>query len=127
MKHDEYNLQKKIYNQRVSKEAFDQALKEVIIETINFPDNEIEVSDDKLNVFLIVGINGVGKTTTISKVANLYKHMNLELVAADTFRAGAIDQLAEWANRLDLPITKTHQGHAPSAVIYQAMRTYLIA
>ena len=117
------NLQKKIYNQRVSKDAFDKALKEVIIETIKFPNNQLELEDDKLNVFLIVGINGVGKTTTISKITNLYKHKNLELVAADTFRAGAIDQLSEWASRLEVPITKTHQGHAPSAVIYQAMES----
>ncbi len=116
-------LKNKIYNQRVSKDNFDKALREVIDSIVKFSDNQLELEEDALNVFLIVGINGVGKTTTISKVANIYKHENLELVAADTFRAGAINQLNEWATRLDIPITKTHQGHSPSAVIYEAIES----
>lgn len=117
-------IEDRIYNQRVSKEKFEECLHEVIKETVQFAeDNELRVEDDKLNIFLIVGINGVGKTTTISKLANRYKNHNLELVAADTFRAGAIDQLNEWAKRLDVPITKTHQGHAPSAVIYDGLES----
>ncbi|MGL5021312.1 MAG: signal recognition particle-docking protein FtsY [Mycoplasmatales bacterium] len=117
-------LEDKIYNKRVKKETFDEALFEVISELIDLEDeNELVVEKDVLNVFLIVGINGVGKTTTISKLANKFKNYNLELVAADTFRAGAVEQLNLWATKLNIPITKTHQGHAPSAVIFQGMES----
>jgi fused signal recognition particle receptor len=117
-------LEDKIYNQRVSKDTFNKALYEVITDLVDFEmDNQLVVEPNHLNVFLIVGINGVGKTTTISKLANKYKNYNLELVAADTFRAGAVEQLNLWAQKLNVPITKTHQGHAPSAVIYQGMES----
>ncbi len=117
-------IETKILNERANKDTFQTALFEAIKEFANFrEDNELYLEKDKLNVLLIVGINGVGKTTSISKLANLNKDKNLELVAADTFRAGAIDQLNEWAKRLEVPITKTHQGHAPSAVIFQGMES----
>lgn len=115
-------IENKIYNERATKETFHKTLYEVIKETVNFKEeNNLELDPAMLNILLIVGINGVGKTTTISKLANYYQDFNLELVAADTFRAGAIDQLNEWAKRLDVPITKTHDGHAPSAVIYDGI------
>lgn len=115
-------IENRIYNKRVSKDTFQTTLYEVIKETVHFQENnELKLDKDMLNILLVVGINGVGKTTTISKLANTYADYNLELVAADTFRAGAIDQLNEWAKRLDVPITKTHQGHAPSAVIYDGL------
>ncbi len=115
-------IEDKIYNERVSKETFQKALYEVIKSTVKFQENNtLELNPELLNILLIVGINGVGKTTTISKIANYYNDYNLELVAADTFRAGAIAQLDEWAKRLSVPITKTHQGHAPSAVIYDGL------
>lgn len=114
-------LEERIYNQRVSVEKFNIAFKEVIKEIIKDDPEELKVVDDTLNIFFIVGINGVGKTTTISKLANKFKNYNTELVAGDTFRAGAIDQLSHWANVVDLPIVKTHQGHAPSAVMYDAI------
>ncbi len=117
-------IEKQILNQRANQETFNTALFDAIKQFANFKeDNKLTLSEDKLDILLIVGINGVGKTTTISKLANMYKSSNLELVAADTFRAGAIDQLNTWAERLDVPITKTHQGHAPSAVIYQGMES----
>ena len=117
-------IEKKIYNKHVNKETFNEAMYEVIINVVKFKeDNELKLEKDRLNILLIVGINGVGKTTTISKLANKYKSLNLELVAADTFRAGAIKQLNEWATRLNVPITKTHQGHTPSAVIYDGIES----
>ncbi len=115
-------IENRIYNKRVSKDTFQTTLYEVIKETVHFQENnDLILDQDMLNILLVVGINGVGKTTTISKLANTYSDYNLELVAADTFRAGAIDQLNEWAKRLNVPITKTHQGHAPSAVIYDGL------
>ena len=74
-------------------------------------------------VELIVGVNGAGKTTTISKLAQKYKEENRSVLlgAGDTFRAAAIEQLTLWANKLDIPIVATKQGHDSSAVAYDAI------
>ena len=74
-------------------------------------------------VEMIIGVNGAGKTTTIAKLANRYKKEgeSVILAAADTFRAAAIEQLSRWAQRLDIPIVATKQGHDPSAVVYDAV------
>ncbi len=74
---------------------------------------------------LIVGVNGAGKTTTISKLAARYlnEDKTVLLGAADTFRAAAIEQLTLWANRLNIPIVATKQGHDPSAVAYDAIES----
>ncbi len=114
-------LEKKIFNSRVNKKNFDEALQEVIVKVVSVKEEELKVEDEGINVWLVIGVNGVGKTTSIAKLVNMYSSENPLLVAADTFRAGAIDQLNEWANRLEMDIVKTHQGHAPSAVVYQAM------
>jgi fused signal recognition particle receptor len=72
---------------------------------------------------LIIGVNGAGKTTTIAKLANMYKKSGKSVVlgAGDTFRAAAIEQLATWADKLDVPIIKTKHGHDPSAVAYDTI------
>ncbi len=72
---------------------------------------------------LIIGVNGAGKTTTIAKLANMYKENDKTVLlgAGDTFRAAAIEQLTKWANKLDVPIIKTKQGHDPSAVAYDTI------
>ena len=72
---------------------------------------------------LIIGVNGAGKTTTIAKLANKYKKENKKVIlaAGDTFRAAAIEQLTKWAQKLDIPIIATKQGHDPSAVAYDAI------
>lgn len=116
-------LEKKILNQRINKENFNEAIFEVITETVNLEqNNEFILNPEELNVVLIMGVNGVGKTTTISKLMNKYKtEYNLEVVAADTFRAGAIEQLDKWSEKLEVPITKTHSGHSPSAVVYEGI------
>jgi len=74
-------------------------------------------------VQLIIGVNGAGKTTTIAKLANKYKNENKTVIlgAGDTFRAAAIEQLATWANKIDVPIIKTKHGHDPSAVAYDTI------
>eukprot|EP01028_Stygiella_incarcerata_P009278 TRINITY_DN436_c0_g2_i1.p3 TRINITY_DN436_c0_g2~~TRINITY_DN436_c0_g2_i1.p3 ORF type:complete len:316 (+),score=-0.90 TRINITY_DN436_c0_g2_i1:2728-3675(+) len=74
-------------------------------------------------VQLIIGVNGAGKTTTIAKLANLYKKDNKSVIlgAGDTFRAAAIEQLSIWADKLEVPIIKTKQGHDPSAVAYDTI------
>jgi len=74
-------------------------------------------------VELIIGVNGAGKTTTIAKLANIYKTNGSSVIvgAGDTFRAAAIEQLATWAEKLEIPIVKTKQGHDPSAVAYDTI------
>ena len=80
-------------------------------------------SDVKPYVEMIIGVNGAGKTTTISKLAYRYgqEGKGVILGAGDTFRAAAIEQLTRWANRLDIPIVATKQGHDPSAVVYDTI------
>ncbi len=74
--------------------------------------------------FLVLGVNGTGKTTTIAKIANWYQsHGNkVMVVAADTFRAAAIDQLEIWANRVGVDIVKQREGADPAAVVYDALQ-----
>ena len=72
---------------------------------------------------MVVGVNGVGKTTTIGKLANLYKAAGNKVVlgAADTYRAAAIEQLEEWARRADVPIVKQQLGSDPAAVAFDTV------
>ena len=82
-------------------------------------------SDDKPFVEMVIGVNGAGKTTTISKLAYRYKKEGKKVIlgAGDTFRAAAIEQLTRWANKLDIPIIATQQGHDPSAVVYDTIES----
>ncbi len=86
---------------------------------------KIKESDAKPFVELIFGVNGAGKTTTIAKLAFKYKTegQSVLLAASDTFRAAAIEQLKSWAQKLDIPIVYTQQGHDPSAVTYDAINS----
>ena len=86
--------------------------------------NEISFTPGKPTVLLVVGVNGVGKTTTIAKLANRYKEQDKKvlLVAADTFRAGAIEQLTVWADRLGVGIVTGHPEADPASVAYDGMR-----
>ncbi len=74
-------------------------------------------------VDMIIGVNGAGKTTTIAKLARYHQKNNQSVIlgAADTFRAAAIEQLTRWANKLNIPIISTQQGHDPSAVVYDTI------
>ncbi|MBO4848456.1 MAG: signal recognition particle-docking protein FtsY [Clostridia bacterium] len=84
------------------------------------------LSEDGDNVLLIVGVNGVGKTTSIGKLAAMYKAEGKYplLAAADTFRAAAAEQLTVWAERADVPIIKHGEGADPAAVVYDAIVSY---
>jgi fused signal recognition particle receptor len=76
-------------------------------------------------VELIIGVNGAGKTTTIAKLAYNYKQNNKTILlgAGDTFRAAAIEQLTIWSKKLNIPIVKTQQGHDPSAVAFDTIKS----
>jgi len=94
-----------------------------LLNTYFIYENEREAKNGRPFVELILGVNGAGKTTTIAKLANLYKNKGKSVIlgACDTFRAGAIEQLRQWAQRADVPIVATQQGHDPSAVAFDTI------
>ena len=107
-----------------------EELREVIVEKIVDiyvqGDQEIDrmdIEDDRLNVILMVGVNGVGKTTTIGKLAHRYKQEGKKVIlaAGDTFRAGAIEQLQVWGERVGVEVISQKEGSDPAAVMYDAV------
>ncbi len=102
-------------------------LKEIMTAKLdeNNLDNNLNIEDDKLSVILVIGVNGVGKTTTIGKLAKNLKNegKNVILAAADTFRAAAIEQLGEWAEKSDIEMISHKEGSDPSAVIFDAIKS----
>ena len=106
-----------------------EALRRVIIEKLvelyekDGQYNESINFQDGLTVMLFVGVNGVGKTTSIGKLANRYKQAGKKvmLVAADTFRAGAVAQLAEWGRRVDVPVVTGPEKADPASVVFDGM------
>ncbi|MGD7008441.1 signal recognition particle-docking protein FtsY [Metabacillus sp. 84] len=85
---------------------------------------ELNLKEDRLNVILVVGVNGVGKTTTIGKLANKFKSegKTVVLAAGDTFRAGAIEQLEVWGQRTGTAVIKQSAGSDPAAVMFDAVQ-----
>lgn len=94
-----------------------------IIEQIMLDGNEPLKLETKPSVILVVGVNGVGKTTTIAKLANNYKMQGKKVLlgAADTFRAAAAEQLSVWADRVGVDIVKQHEGVDPAAVVFDTI------
>ena len=116
---------------RVKKEKITDSnvLKEIIVDELfvmyvgnNIIDSKIHFSEEGPTVVLFVGVNGVGKTTTIGKIASIYKNKGKKvmLVAGDTFRAGAIEQIQEWGKKSDTAVVSS-EAKDPSSVIYDAM------
>ncbi len=97
------------------------ALKAIIAEMLG-GDNELKL-DTKPSVIMVIGVNGVGKTTTIGKLSSHLKSegKNVMLAAADTFRAAAIEQLEQWSQRAGVPIVKSVKGTDPASVIFDAI------
>lgn len=87
-------------------------------------DNEITLSPDGITVILFVGVNGVGKTTTIGKLAYHFKQQGKKVImaAGDTFRAGAIEQLEVWGSRVGVEVIKQQSGADPAAVMFDAVQ-----
>ncbi len=98
-----------------------KALFDILVETIGV--GEPLKLDTKPSVILVIGVNGVGKTTTIAKIANnlIRQRKKVMLAAADTFRAGAIEQLQIWADRVGADIVKHTEGSDPAAVVFDAI------
>ncbi len=103
-------------------------LKSYIISVMKPLENsEFFKNKEKLNAILVSGVNGVGKTTTIGKISKILKENGnkVMLAASDTFRAAAIEQLENWAKKIDVEITKSSQGSDPASVAYKAIETSL--
>lgn len=98
-------------------------LKEVLIEMLD-DETVAENTDNKPKVLLVIGVNGVGKTTSIGKMSYKYKKDGLKVImaAADTFRAAAIDQLEIWSNRAGVDIIKHQEGADPGSVVFDAIQ-----
>ena len=118
------NLRKRIKKDNIKdEEEVKRALREEIKAIFDEVENKLNL-DTKPSVILVVGVNGVGKTTSIGKIANRLKQDGKKVViaAADTFRAAAVEQLEVWANRAGCELVKKEEGHDPASVVYEAIR-----
>lgn len=118
------NLRKRIKKENLKdEEEVKTALRQEIEAIFNEVDNTLKL-DTKPSIILVVGVNGVGKTTSIGKIANRLKKdgKNVVIAAADTFRAAAVEQLEVWANRAGCELVKKEEGHDPASVVYDAIK-----
>lgn len=115
---------REIVKERKLREADEvhDALREILVDMLNVGDTALNV-ENKPAMVLIIGVNGVGKTTTIGKLANQMHDdgKKVLLCAADTFRAAAADQLEIWANCADVEIVRQHEGADPASVVYDGI------
>ncbi len=117
-------LREKVRKEKLrSQEEVRTALREIIVEELNVGTTEVNVSTSPC-VFLFIGVNGVGKTTSIGKMANLLRYGGKKclLCAADTFRAAAADQLEIWSQRAKADLIRQHEGADPGAVLFDALQ-----
>ena len=112
-----------MYGKRLGKEEIKLALAEEIKKILKPVAVPISISKEKLQVVLVVGVNGSGKTTTIGKLASQFKAVGKEIkiVAADTFRAAAVEQLEIWGQRVAVPVLKAASGGDPAALVYDSI------
>ena len=105
-------------------ELLKKVLQDTMKDILRGNDRPFVISRDRLHVFMMVGVNGTGKTTTIGKMACQFKQQGHEVLiaAADTFRAAAIEQLEIWCRRAHVPLIKQQLGADPAAVVYDAIQ-----
>ena len=118
------NLRQRIKKEKIeSEEDVKNALKEEMKNILDEQENGLDLSK-KPTVILVVGVNGVGKTTSIGKIANRIKKEGKEVIiaAADTFRAAAVEQVEIWANRSNSKIVKRNEGTDPASVVFDAIK-----
>ena len=119
------NLREKIKKEKIQdEEEVKQALREEMQKILDVTDIELHLNT-KPSVILVVGVNGVGKTTSIGKMANRLAKNGKKVVvaAADTFRAAAVEQLEIWAKRAGADIVKRDEGVDPASVVYDAIKS----
>ena len=118
------NLRDRVKKENIKdEEGVKKALRKEIQEILDKTDHSLNL-ETKPSVILVVGVNGVGKTTSIGKIANRLKQDGKKVVvaAADTFRAAAVEQLEVWANRAGCDIVKREEGGDPASVVYDAIK-----
>lgn len=118
------NLRDRIKKEKIEdEEGVKTALREEIQKILDEVDNSLHLTTNP-SVILVVGVNGVGKTTSIGKIANRLKQDGKKVViaAADTFRAAAVEQLEIWANRANCKMVKKEEGADPASVVYDAIQ-----
>ena len=118
------SLREKIKKEKIQdEEDVKQALREEMQKILDVTDIELHLNT-KPSVILVVGVNGVGKTTSIGKIANKLQKQGKKvmLAAADTFRAAAVEQLEIWANRVGCDIVKREEGVDPASVVFDAIK-----
>tara|TARA_B100000767_G_scaffold270394_1_gene293973 strand:+ start:829 stop:1728 length:900 start_codon:yes stop_codon:yes gene_type:complete len=111
-------------NKYVSQAELQNIISKTLIDRLkNKSYGPVHISDSKPHVILVVGVNGVGKTTTIGKLSSYYKNQDKKVIlgAADTFRAAAVDQLKIWSNRVGVEIVEKGMNTDPAAVAYAAV------
>lgn len=117
-------LEKEVKARKISEvnEVYD-LLKDLMSQFLLSQDSKMNLKDDRMNVILIVGVNGVGKTTTIGKLASKYKKLGKKVLlgAGDTFRAAAVEQLEEWARRAEVDTVKGREGADPASVVFDTL------
>ena len=119
------NLRDKIKTEKIEDaDLVKQALREQIQEVLDSVDSDLKL-ETKPSVILFVGVNGVGKTTSIGKIANNLRKEGKKVIvaAADTFRAAAVEQLEVWANRANVQLVKRPEGTDPASVVFDAIKT----
>ena len=117
------SLRTKIKKEKIEdEESVKKALKEIMKEILDVAESKLNL-ETKPSVILVVGVNGVGKTTSIGKIANklVKEGKKVVIAAADTFRAAAVEQLEIWANRSNSIIVKKEEGSDPASVVYDAI------
>jgi fused signal recognition particle receptor len=108
----------------LSESELKNMLKDEIVQLVSENEHQHTLSDIKPYVIMVVGVNGVGKTTTIGKLANLFKSQGLKVVlgAADTFRAAAVDQIKIWGDRVGVDVVSKGMNTDPAAVAFEAVK-----
>lgn len=108
-----------------SPELLRKAMEKSVTDILKEREAPLRIPRNKLFTIMVLGVNGTGKTTTIGKMAHRFKKggLSVMLVAADTFRAAAIEQLEIWSQRIDVPLIKQKSGADPSAVVFDAIHS----